>query len=113
VDTVTRLPQCAQNGNDASTVLPQRVQMMLDGAGEVDTRVLGTPAGGPEAGVEDSTAGWGLTFPAASRTIAGTTRASEGAMGLPQSMQKREFALFSRPQNAHTLTPVTPHSIAP
>jgi hypothetical protein len=97
-----RVPQCPQKGRPGVTGLPQRMQL----AGEPDTRVAGTPAlnaGAARAVATGELTGCGCP-PGAGGTYAGPTRAADGFIGLPQSMQKRESVSFSRPQKAQDVT---------
>jgi len=106
----TRVPQCPQKGRPGATELPHRTH-----AGPPpDMRVAGTPLelngdglGGDAmaAGELDGAVCTGCAWlPDALGAYAGPTRAADGFIGLPQSMQKRDSDSFSRPQKAHDVT---------
>lgn len=97
-------PHLEQNGSEASIDAEQCGHFATDGVGAMDTRVDGTadatppPARAGAAADEAADDGFGGT------TAAGTTRAADGFVGFPQSMQKRDSASFIRPQKAHEIT---------
>jgi hypothetical protein len=101
-----RVPQCPQNGKPPSAFLLQRGQR--DGiigvrAGEADFAFNAAGGTATRAAVAEpdtfAAGGAGTSPPPVAAPLLTPTWAAEAVIGFPQSMQNREVASFSRPQN--------------
>src|SRR5690348_3102960 len=104
-----RVPQCPQNGRPLSEFLLHRGQrevmrgarggdavFWLNAAGGTATRAAVADPDPPDPFVGGVVA---ASLPAAAAPLLTPTWAAEAVIGFPQSMQNREVASFSRPQN--------------
>src|SRR3954469_3294838 len=103
-----RVPQYPQNGRPLSAGLVQRGhRMVVAGAGRAgdDLRGAGGAAALAAVAPPDATPGlWTVggvvgSLAMIAAPLWAATWAAEAVIGLPQSMQNREVASFSRPQN--------------
>lgn len=101
-----RVPQCPQNGRPFSAFLLQRGQRAgMIGARTGEALFGFNAAGGTaaRAAVAEPDAfaavDAGASLPAVAAPLLTPTWAAEAVIGFPQSMQNREVASFSRPQN--------------
>ena len=109
-----RVPQYPQNGRPLSAGLVHRGQRVATGAGRAGDELRGMiGAGGtavraavaePDATPALCGAGGKVeSFPVIAAPLWAPIWAAEAVIGFPQSMQNREVASFSRPQNEQTV----------
>jgi len=111
-----RVPQCPQNGRPLSAGLVQRGQRVVAGAGRAGDELRGANGVGGtavRAAVADAdpeamptlwaVAGAVGSLPLLTPPLWAPIWAAEAVIGFPQSMQNREVASFSRPQNEQTV----------
>jgi hypothetical protein len=109
-----RVPQYPQNGRPLSAGLVHRGHRIVPGADRAGDELRGAKGAGGAAvraavGAPDATPPlWAATVVAGSLAaivapLWAPTWAAEAVIGFPQSMQNREVASFSRPQNEQTV----------
>jgi len=111
-----RVPQYPQNGRPLSADLVQRGHRIVAGAERAGDELRGANGVGgravraavAEADPDALPALWAVagavgSLPVLTAPLWAPTWAAEAVIGFPQSMQNREVASFSRPQNEQTV----------